>query len=249
MRLSIVIPVFNNWNLTKSALKDLSKLPSDVEVIVVDDCSSDNTAEWSWHQNNPAAAMPDVYPEDYPNNPGIDVPLTLKVVKQKNNGGFAKSCNKGFEVSSGEYVLFLNNDIRVRKDYETWVDDLIYGAKDNSLVGPTGGILDNNLNFISETNTIVPGNFYMSGWCLCAKRSLFENFILELNEFKGPFSEEFGRAYFEDTDLGFRARAANITMKIVPVPVVHFGKMTSRKENIGELYLGAKSKFMNKWKK
>jgi GT2 family glycosyltransferase len=99
-----------------------------------------------------------------------------------------------------------------------------------------------------ETTTIEKGNFYMSGWCLCAKKDVFNKFILPENEFKGPFTEEF-KTYFEDTDLGYRATELGIPFKIVPVPVFHFGKTTSMKLGISNLYLPAKAKFITKWTK
>ena len=158
-----------------------------------------------------------------------------------------KACNIGFAKSSGEHVCFLNNDIRVKDKYETWTQTLIDAAKDGALVGPTGGLLDNNLNFITELEEFHDGHFYMSGWNLTARKDVFESF--KIDDYQGPFSEEFGIAYFEDTDLGMRAKRIGTEMKIVKVPVFHFGKMTSRKIDTSKLYLSAKTIFQNKWQK
>lgn len=227
MKLSIVIPVWNNWNFTKSCLKDLAQLPNDHEVIIVDNASTDSTNEI--HKVH-------------------EFPKNLIVHCNEKNDGFARGCNKGYELARGEYVLFLNNDIRVQKDHKTWTQPLIEAAADGSLVGPTGGLLDENLNFVSEVDRFKDGNFYMSGWCLCAKKETYDKLVLNSNELKGPFSEEFGLAYFEDTDMSFRAWLEHeIPFKIVSVPVYHFGKMTSKKLNLSQLYLGAKRIFVNKW--
>jgi len=230
MKLSIVIPVFNNWNFTKACLNDLSEL-KDTEIVLVDNGSEDETIQ--------------INKEELPS---FTRPENLVVLRSEENLGFARSSNWGCEVSSGEYVLFLNNDIRVQKDKSTWPSVLITEAQDGSLVGPNGGILDEHLNFIRETDKLVPGNFYMSGWCLCAKREVFDKLVLSENEYAGPFIEEF-TTYFEDTDLSFRARELGIPMKIVPVPVFHFGKMTSKKIGLLGLYQAAKVKFINKWGK
>jgi len=72
---------------------------------------------------------------------------------------------------------------------------------------------------------------------------------LVLPDHEGPFSTEFGLAYFEDTDLSFRAKELHITMQAVQVPVVHFGKVTSKKLNTLRLYQPAKKKFIEKWAK
>lgn len=42
---------------------------------------------------------------------------TVKVVESKENLGFAGGCNLGVENSSGKYIIFLNNDTRVKKDW------------------------------------------------------------------------------------------------------------------------------------
>jgi GT2 family glycosyltransferase len=231
MKLSIIIPVHNNWNFTKSCLTDLAKLQIENEVFVIDNASRDDTVYL-----NPSEDR-DLLCDDRPAN--------LKYVRNNENLGFAKACNEGYVRSSGEFVLFLNNDIRVQQNHEAWVKLLIDAAEDGSLVGPTGGLLDANLNFVKETDKLEKGNFYMSGWNLLARRETFDSLII--NNYSGPFSEEFGLAYFEDTDLGMRAKRQGINMKIVPVPVIHFGKMTSRKLNTADLYLSAKTKFKNKW--
>ncbi len=225
IKCSIIIPVYNNYNFTKACLKDLSKLSYEYEVIVVDNASDDNTT----YLDRLLKA---------------DLPKRFSLIKSGVNEGYARGNARGYSVAQGEYILFLNNDIRVQKNYDTWIEDLLKAAEDGSLVGPTAGLLDNNLNFVKEMNQIEPGNCYMSGWCLCAKKEVFDKLVLE--GCQGPFSYEFF-AYFEDTDLSYRAKELNIHFKIVPVPVVHFGKTTSRKLGLNHLYIVSKTTFVKKW--
>lgn len=225
VRCSIIIPVYNNYNFTKACLKDLSKLSYEYEIIVVDNASDDNT----------------IYLDQLPLN---DLPKRFTLIKSGMNEGYSRGNARGYQVAQGEYILFLNNDIRVQKNYETWIVNLMAGAEDGSLVGPTAGLLDANLNFVKEMNQIEPGNCYMSGWCLCAKKEVFDQLVLE--GCQGPFDYLFF-AYFEDTDLSYRAKELNIPFKIIPVPVVHFGKTTSRKLGINHLYTVSKTAFVKKW--
>jgi GT2 family glycosyltransferase len=226
--MSIVIPVYGNWNFTKACLKDLTHLGENHEIIIVDNGNSDPLYYEYFEQ-----------PDWMSNN--------LKIIKNDSNLGFAKAVNKGFDAAAGLYVLFLNNDIRVKSHKSTWTDILIDAASDGSLVSANGGLLDKGLNFVRETDEFVDSEyFYLSGWALCGKRSVLKDFILDDNEFKGPFTEEF-ITYFEDTDLGFRANDKGVEMKVVDIPVHHFGKMTSKKLNVSELYSSARLKFINKW--
>lgn len=220
LKLSIVIPVYNNVNFTKSCLIDLNKLNSNNEIIIVDDASSDNTEQIVKNFER------------------------VKYIKNSSNLGFAKSVNIGYSHSSSDNVLFLNNDIRVKDNFSNWTDDLINECN-QYLIGPTGGLLDKQGNFIRETNNIVSGNFYMSGWCLASSKANWSKLILPNHV--GPFSEEFGKAYFEDSDLGLRAAELKIPFKIVSIPVVHFGHITTKKLGLSILYKSAQKIFKEKW--
>ncbi len=82
---SIIIPAFNAAALTARCLQALER--QDFEVIVVDDGSTDETGQC-------LALFGD----------------HIRVVTHPTNQGFALSCNDGAAVSSGEYLVFLNND-------------------------------------------------------------------------------------------------------------------------------------------
>jgi O-antigen biosynthesis protein len=229
MKLSISTPVLNNWNFTKAYLKDLAKL-NDCEVILVDNNSTDDTVKL--HNLETSGLIK-----------GVDYPEKLKVIINKENLGFAKASNQGYQASSGDYILFLNNDIRVQKDHSNWVDKLIEAADDNSLVGPTMGLLDSSFKFVKEENKYLEGLSYLSGWCLLGSRKVFENLDLSNGEI---FSQEYV-SYFEDADLSFRCKKQNINLKVINVPVVHFGRMTGKKLNLIEIYSKSRSTFLNKW--
>jgi len=228
--LSIVIPVWNKFNFTRACLGDLIQLPDDHEIIIVDNASTDET-------------------EQVLSN-------AKQVIYKRNNEnlGFAKACNIGYSLATSPNVLFLNNDIRVQSNFTDWTKPLIEACP-RGLVGPTMGQLDKNLNFVQEANHKLTGNSYMGGWCLAASREIWSKLHMprEVTQTGMPaaqiFSEEFGIAYFEDTDLSFRARKLGIKMEVVPVPVVHFGKQTSKQLNVHKLYSQARQIFVKKWGK
>jgi GT2 family glycosyltransferase len=232
MRLSIIIPVYNNWHLTESCLKDLAPLPDDHEIVLVDNGSTDTTKKLSDHPR-------DIDISEFHKN--------LEVFRFKENRGFAGACNLGFAKSLGEYVMFLNNDIRVRtSEQHCWTQHILAKAQDGYLVSPTAGKLDEGFNFVCESDKLAKkGYVYLSGWNLTGSRQILTD--LQLKEYCGPFTEEF-TTYFEDTDLSLRAQEKGIALKVVPVPVRHLGKMTSKKLDTLKLYLPAKEKFITKWK-
>lgn len=219
-KLSICIAVFNRWAFTANCLKDLSKL-NDTEIIVCDNGSSDETP--SKLQNS----------------------KEIVYLRNQENLGFASASNRAYSVASAPNVLFLNNDIRVKDNFENWIDLLLKHCQTH-LVGPTMGQLDRDLNFVQEANKELSGNSYMSGWCVASSKTIWDKLII--NGYLGPFSEEYF-CYFEDTDLGWRSRQLNIPFKVVSIPVVHFGKQTSSQLNTHKLYSEARKVFIKKWKR
>lgn len=230
MKLSIVIPVWNKSHFTKSCLKDLVQLPDDHEIIVVDNGSTDDTQKTL--ENMPRIV--------YHRNP--------------ENLGFAKACNIGYGMATAPNVLFLNNDIRVRFNHTDWTAPLLEHCATH-LVGPTMGQLDAQLNFVQEANKELTGNSYMSGWCLASSREIWSKLHIPRNETRTGmpavqiFDERYSPAYFEDTDLSFRAREIDIPFKVVDIPVVHFGKQTSSQLNVYKLYTQSRQTFLQRWKK
>lgn len=225
--LSIVIPVFNKFNFTKSCLNDLLHLPENHEIIIVDNASSDET-------NKELAGNKEIV-----------------YCRNEQNLGFAKACNIGYGLASAPNVLFLNNDIRVKADKDSWTQPILKMCA-NALVGPTMGQLNGKLEFVQEANRFLPGKSYMSGWCLGSSKEVWKKLevvrpVTATDTYPQVFSEEFGLAYFEDTDLSFRARKLGINMEVVEIPVVHFGKQSSKQLNTAKLYNEARQIFLKKW--
>lgn len=225
-KLSIVTPVFNNCKFTERYLTDLVRLTPDHEIIIVDNASTDETEK----------VVKKFIDSKQDNQPQI------VYVKNKTNEGFSRASNLGYELSKSLNVLFLNNDIYVKNNHSNWTDSLLNYC-DQFLVGPTGGMLDANCNFIKETNKYEPcALFYMSGWCLASSKKNFEK--LKQYQKDIPFPTHLSRAYFEDTILSLNMIRLKIPFKLEPVPVGHFGRMTSSKVGISQLYSEAKINFI-----
>ncbi len=229
--LSIVIPVYNKWNFTKSCLMDLLQLPADHEIIIIDNASADNT-----------------HKEMVEIERSLQYKDKLTYIRNEENTFHSKACNQGFRLSQGGNVLFLNNDIRVKSNHDSWTKPLLEAASSSGgLVGPTMGELDKNLNFVREANQQLPGNSYLGGWCIAATRQAWKE--LDVDGTGQIWNEEFP-FYFNDTDLSFRARLNRVPLTFVNLPdVTHFGKISAAQINIHKLYTEGRSVFLKNWSK
>ena len=83
---SVVICTYNRAQLLPRAIESAQRAGSDVEVIVVDDCSTDETPELCAKLEN------------------------IRYVRLESNGGLANGRNVGIAESSSEFIAFLDDD-------------------------------------------------------------------------------------------------------------------------------------------
>jgi glycosyltransferase involved in cell wall biosynthesis len=98
LKLSIIIPLYNEESLIAILLEQLisTKFPScvtDHEIIIVDDCSSDNSYK-----------TVSSFSEKYP---------FIKIFRHSENKGKGASVKKGFELSSGDTILIQDADLEL----------------------------------------------------------------------------------------------------------------------------------------
>jgi GT2 family glycosyltransferase len=242
VRASIIIPVYGKLDYTMACLHSLvdTELPSDVEVIVVDDASPDQSAE----------ALAKI--------PG------LRLHKNAKNLGFVGSCNAGAALAQGEYLVFLNNDTTVKAG---WLNALLgtfnshpdTGLAGAQLVYPDGRLQESGGIVFSDGSGWNYGRFedphhpsftfvrevdYCSGAAIAIKHSFFEAL--------GGFDERYAPAYYEDTDLAMKTREAGFKVRVQPASVViHHEGITSGtdlKSGVKAYQVRNQQRFLERWR-
>lgn len=113
-RTSVVIPTYEDWFMTTRAVQAvlLTTEGQDVEVVVVD--------------NGSAPHVPLALAAAFVGNPAV------RLVRLPENTNFAGGSNIGFARSTGDHVVFLNNDTRVRR---SWLAPLLAALEDDEVAG------------------------------------------------------------------------------------------------------------------
>ncbi|GAA5071380.1 glycosyltransferase [Lysobacter panacisoli] len=238
---SIVIPVYNQFAHTHGCLRALAAHPPKVavEIIVVDDGSSDETE----------ASLANV--------------AGLRYHRRKQNGGFIAACNDGASLSRGDYVVFLNNDTVPQPGWldallDTFVEHTDVGLAGAQLIYPDGRLQEAGGIVFSDGNAHNYGRFespndpryrhvrdadYCSGAAIAVPRALFERL--------GGFDTRYAPAYFEDTDLAFAVRAAGLRTLYQPASrVVHLEGVTagtSVESGVKAYQVRNRATFAEKW--
>ena len=244
---SIIVPCYNGKAMTSACLRSLFEtLPQGVrcQVIAVDDCSSDGSAQMlkQWAKREPR----------------------LNYLRNPVNRGFVDSCNNGAAQASGDVLVFLNNDLALLPG---WLEPLLRVLQEHPEAGGVGGKLIYPDGTIQEAGGVVfrdgsamnygrdhadlqnPGfNFlrvvdYCSGAMLATPRALF-------NEL-GGFGVEYRPGYYEDTDYCFKVREAGRKVYFQPESaVVHREGGTAGtdlKRGMKRYQVVNQKKFMTRW--
>lgn len=222
--ISVVIVSWNTREYLKACLRSVYADQPDVEVIVVDNASTDGSADMVEHE----------FPQ-------------AKLIRNADNYGFARAANQGIKASSGRYVLLLNPDSKVCPGALKALVEFADSHAEGGLFGPKilnadGSLQSSCRRFPSPQaalfrNTFLgrlfPKNRYvaeylmaewdhstprevdwLSGAALMLRRSMLDEI--------GLLDERFFM-YCEDVDIAYRAKQAGWKAFYFPgATVVHF---------------------------
>jgi len=213
---SVVIPSHNTRELTERCVVSVLAQEAEVEVVVVDDASQDRTPDFI------AARFPEV-----------------RIVRQAERSGFARTVNRGLAIARGEVLVALNSDTELTPGA---LRGLLARFAQNSQLGVAGGSLVYPDGRPQWSGGRAPSLLWLfglsSGLAQLVSRSLrgsrprligssvgrrrvdwvtgaalaMRRAVLEQ---VGPFATQY-RFYAQDLDFCLRAGAAGWQVEIVP---------------------------------
>lgn len=224
IKASIIVPFFNRWDLTHARLAEFRQfLPPYCEIILVDDCSTDNDTRSgiAFWQKSGIALHP------------------IKYIRNNENLGFTKSVNRGCKAASGEYVIFYSNDVIMHGNVIDITLELL-STHEKAIVGGRSVYWDSGWNKfnLDGKDVIVP---YLEGYYLACKKSNLEEL--------GGFDEQYAPYDYEDVDLSLNAFLLGYNLLALNTRLLqHLSGQTAQiNPNREEITKRNRVKFIEKW--
>ena len=220
MKLSIIVPVFNNLEMTIDCLNAIKSNTEDdlFEVIVIDNGSNPPFKNPAWKN--------------------------FSYLRNETNLGFPVAVNQGIKAAKGEVIILLNNDVIC---VQGWASRLLAHLDTYSIVGPltnyASGLQQITIPVYQDEQELnlranewaakhkgqVEEVSWIIGFCMAFKKSLWEEI--------GPFDESLWPCSGEEVDFCMRAKVIGHRVGIVKdVYVHHAGSQTFNElERSGQL--------------
>jgi GT2 family glycosyltransferase len=229
---SVVIVAHNGLRYLEGCLSTLlDSSPDHLEIVVIDNASMDGSADWVEHH----------YPQ-------------VRLIKNPRNSGFAVACNQGAELSSGDVLVFLNQDTRVEPG---WLDALVVELDETRRTGLstsqvllmaqpdrvhvtgqdvhfTGLVFGRGYLSATDSSAASADVAAVSGASFAVRRRFWETL--------GGFDETFFM-YYEETDLSWRARLAGDRCRYTPASIVYHD-YSPIQPSINQLYHSFRNRYL-----
>ncbi len=219
MRLSIIIPTFNNLNYLRFFLSSLKKNSNyHHEIILHINDGSDGTLNYA-------------------------IKNEIKYTYSKENIGLCSSMNKAYSLTTSDYILYAHDDMFFCKNWDTYLIDEIkkYGHNLYYLTGTNVstrfGLINYDCGFDLETfNEKKFNSFCLNDKTQDLQGSHWAPHLIHKNIWDkiGGFSEEFNPGDGSDPDFCMKLWLANVRVfkGISKFKVYHFNSITTRNDKI-----------------
>lgn len=209
--ISVIIPVYKNTNSFLKLLKYNLKYLQKSEIIIVNDNP----------QENLQSAVEKIAPNAI-------------IINNPQNYGFAKSMNLGVKKAQGDYLLFLNSDVKLlhnnlASSLKEFQNPKLFALtfaqieKNGHITGANQGRFYKGLFHHQERKSdTVSENLWPEGGSSLVRKQYFAQL--------GGFDEIYSPFYWEDVDLGFRAQKKGwLTLFYPLIKVEHHHQTTISK--------------------
>lgn len=237
-KVSILVSVNNDWNVTTRCLSSIVSSPIKVayELILVDNGSDE--------------AMPDYYRSMVPG---------IRILRSDTNRGRSGGYNFAVRFAEGDFVVLLANDIIVTPG---WLDELVFTKLANPgalIVGPKCLMLDGR---ILEAGSVIFNDGTVRALGLGDHaQSAFFNFVRDTYSIStacalvdrhfflstGGFDPQYDVACYEDADLCTRVRSLGGRVVYTPFASVLRQQTSSLAENEAQSIPNNQQAFSRKW--
>jgi N-acetylglucosaminyl-diphospho-decaprenol L-rhamnosyltransferase len=229
--IDVVVPTFNRADLLRGCLEHLARQDVPHTAIVVDNGSSDGTAEMV------RTEFPDV-----------------RLVALVENLGFGRAVQLGVEAGDGEAIVLINNDVDVlpgflralvaplERDPGAGMVAGVLLRPGEQVIDAAGVVIDRGLGGygylvgapVAAIDAPPPGLMGPCGGAAAYRRSAYEQI--------GGFDPEIF-AYSEDLDIALRMLAAGWTCTLAPdARAIHLGSATLGLRSLQQVRIGAASR-------
>lgn len=243
-RVAVVIVTWNGVELSKRCVRSVldDPLAPDLDVIIVDNASSDSTPVWLDE---------------------IEAEPRVRVIRNQDNRGFAAACNQGLAAGAegnADLLVILNNDIAVTPGWTTTMLRHLRNDPSIGLIGPVTNNIGNeakidtayeNLDDMQPEQRCLTGKAagkhfdigVLAFFCVAMPRDVYDAI--------GPLDENFGTGFFEDDDYCQRVRQLERRIVCAEDVFVHhelsasFGKLPSKDREA--LFERNKAYYESKW--
>jgi len=219
--LSVVVLAWNQLELTRRCVDSIrAGTRADYELIVVDNGSTDGTADYATETAD-------------------------KAVINAENLGFAAGNNSGLTVATGTYVAFVNNDTVLPAGWDVSLTEILDTSPQAGMVLPAVTAAGNPVTVRTKpgetVEILLPFGEFPSGVIVVMRRA-------QLEALEG-WNEGFERASSEDLDLAFTIWAHGLDVVLDTRVLVEHVSQASMREvpGLGALYRRNLEQFLDRW--
>lgn len=193
MKISVIIPVYNATEDVRNCLESVKENFdfSDGEVIIVDDCSQEETTSYLKKE---AATNPDKF----------------TLIRNAENSGFPKTCNNGITKAQGEIVVLLNSDTMIPTSFNKKIAACFDSDPQIAVASPIASysgsyfiplrdgetVESMNDKIESLHKPVYPAIPTAEGFCFCIRKHVIDKY--------GALDEVYGKGFNEERDFSFR---------------------------------------------